>query len=522
MPNTLRPRRIRRAALSLVAAATMAVSGAIVAATPAAAATTITAACVRTDPNNVSVTFDGPAGLTGPAIITITDSNGIVIGTQTVTLLNGVFAVPPLSVPLPAGSNSVNFTVTTLAGVVATGNTPCNELPLGPLVGSYQALSPARILDTRTGLGGTRIPGGGSIDLQVANRGGVPSSNVGAVYLNLVATRAVTNGYLTVFPAGTAMPGVSTLNYVPGINVANAVITKLSPGGRVTIHNTAPQPVDLVADVGGYVIGGLIQGILLPGAYKSVSPTRIADSRSRFGLTKLTGNTPQSLTVVGKAGVPASAGSVVVNLTAVNGSLHSHITAYPTGSAIPNASNVNYTGSKPAANLAVVPLGAGGSISVKNGTGATNVDLVVDVVGYFQGGPVPAQTAGLEVPLNPFRLLDTRTGNGAPLGKVAPGGTVTLQVAGRGGVPATRLRAVLVTVTTTQEDASGDVVAYPSGTPATTTSVLSFIPRTDMANLAIVRVGNDGKIKLVNRSGGPAHLVLDVAGYIVGNTVEIG
>jgi hypothetical protein len=529
MPNTLLPRRFRHAALSLVAAGSMAVSGAVITATPASAATVIAAACVQTDPNTVAVSLDGPTDFTSLVNVVVKNATtGGIIGTQLgVSLLNGAINLPILNLPLPAISNGgVTFTVTGFVNGVLTTinvpNTPCAQLPVGFLVGGYQALSPARLLDTRHGFGGSRIGPNQSITLQVTGRGGVPTAGVGAVYLNFVATGGTAPGFLTVFPTGSSQPGVSSLNYVPGPNVANAVISQVGTGGQVTIRNTSAGSVDLVGDVGGYFVGGLIQGVLLPGAYQPLRATRIADSRRGFGLTTLMGQTPQTLRVAGVAGVPANARSVVVNLTAVNGTRHSHITAYPTGTAVPNASNVNYTGSKPAANLAVVPVGANGSINVKNGIDPTNVDLVVDVIGYFQGGLVPVETAGLELPLNPFRLLDTRTGNGAPLGKVAAGGTVSLQVAGRGGVPATRLRAVLVTVTTTQEEVSGDIVAYPSGTPATTTSVLTFIPRTDMANLAIVRVGTDGMIKLTNRSGGPTHLVVDVAGYFVGNTIQIG
>src|SRR5688500_17797762 len=47
------------------------------------------------------------------------------------------------------------------------------------------------------------------------------------------------------------------------------------------------------------------------------------------------------------------------------------------------------------------------------------------------------------VPLEPARILDTRTGVGAPVGKVAPGSTMTLQVTGVGGVPAEATGVVL-------------------------------------------------------------------------------
>ena len=59
--------------------------------------------------------------------------------------------------------------------------------------------------------------------------------------------------------------------------------------------------------------------------------------------------------------------------------------------------------------------------------------------GFQPGGDVPArgpEHAGAFVSLAPARILDTRTGLGAT-GPVAAQGTVTLQVTGNGGVPAT-------------------------------------------------------------------------------------
>src|SRR4051812_35669912 len=53
-------------------------------------------------------------------------------------------------------------------------------------------------------------------------------------------------------------------------------------------------------------------------------------------------------------------------------------------------------------------------------------------------------TGGLFGPLTPRRLLDTRSGVGAPVGRVAAGSTLALQVAGRGGVPSTGVAAVVL------------------------------------------------------------------------------
>ena len=58
-------------------------------------------------------------------------------------------------------------------------------------------------------------------------------------------------------------------------------------------------------------------------------------------------------------------------------------------------------------------------------------------------------------------MLDTRNGNGAPAHIVAGGGSVTLTVAGRGGVPVTGVSSVVLNVTVTGSTAGGFVTVYP-------------------------------------------------------------
>jgi len=56
-------------------------------------------------------------------------------------------------------------------------------------------------------------------------------------------------------------------------------------------------------------------------------------------------------------------------------------------------------------------------------------------------------------PLTPSRLLDTRTGTGAPATKLGAGASIDLTVVGAGGVPASGVAAVVLNVTAT--DVSG-------------------------------------------------------------------
>jgi hypothetical protein len=123
-----------------------------------------------------------------------------------------------------------------------------------PTGSGFASLLPARVLDTRGGVkvgnaAGTAVP----YVLQVLGKGGVPSSGVGAVALNVTVTLTedptVGGGYVTVFPCGTR-PDASNLNFVGGQTIANSVIAPVSASGEVCffVYGTA----HLIADVSGY------------------------------------------------------------------------------------------------------------------------------------------------------------------------------------------------------------------------------------------------------------------------------
>ncbi|HKF77599.1 MAG TPA: fibronectin type III domain-containing protein, partial [Candidatus Dormibacteraeota bacterium] len=84
--------------------------------------------------------------------------------------------------------------------------------------GTYHALIPARVLDTRSG-GGPLGPGQ-TLPLPVTGQGGVPAlvngAGVSAVVLNVTVTDTTAASFLTVFPTGTALPTASSLNWVAG------------------------------------------------------------------------------------------------------------------------------------------------------------------------------------------------------------------------------------------------------------------------------------------------------------------
>ncbi|MGW4160575.1 hypothetical protein [Streptomyces sp. NPDC004788] len=122
-------------------------------------------------------------------------------------------------------------------------------------------------------------------------------------------------------------------------------------------------------------------------------------------------------------------------------------------------------------------------------------------------------TAGLGLyrPVTPTRLMDTRSGLGVRQGKVGPGGTVTLQVAGKGGLPPVGVTAVVLNVTATAPTAKGFVSVYPDGTTRTSATSLNFNAGQTIPNLVSVPVVN-GRVTFYNATGS-VDLLADVAGY---------
>ena len=86
--------------------------------------------------------------------------------------------------------------------------------------------------------------------------------------------------------------------------------------------------------------------------------------------------------ITGAGGVPASGVSaVVLNATVTNTTATSWLTAYPTGSVKPTASNVNWAAGRTVPNRVIVPVGVGGKVTFANANGSA--DLLIDVNGYF-------------------------------------------------------------------------------------------------------------------------------------------
>ena len=195
--------------------------------------------------------------------------------------------------------------------------------------------------------------------------------------------------------------------------------------------------------------------------------------------------------------------AVALNVTVTQATAPSFLTAWPAGYPRPATSNLNFGPGETVANHVIVRVGKEGWVNFYNLAGQAHV--VLDLVGWY-GGDDGDQFRGV----SPARTLDTRSGKGAPVAAVGPGGTLGLKVAGEGGVPASGVSAVVLNVTATQPTAAAYLTAWPSGTARPQASSLNYVPGQTVSNLVTVKVGEDGKVNLFN-SAGAVHLVADVA-----------
>jgi parallel beta-helix repeat protein len=254
-------------------------------------------------------------------------------------------------------------------------------------------------------------------------------------------------------------------------------------------------------------------------SYVPLAPARVLDTRNGTGASgPVAAHGTVSLQVTGHGNVPISGvAAVVLNVTVTQPGTSGFITAYPSGQSLPTASNLNFVAGETIPGLVVVRVGPDGKVELYNGSSAT-VQLVADVSGYYLAGT--PTLPGAFAPLAPARVLDTRIGNGAS-GPIAARGSVSLQIAGRGGVAASGAAAVVINVTVTQPGTSGFITAYPSGQSLPTASNLNFAGGQTISNLVVVPIGPDGKVVLYNGSDLTVQLIADVAGYYLAGTPTI-
>ena len=417
--------------------ATTPVQGSYVSVIPARVAGTVSTSVPIAAAATVNVQVTGttspvPAGASA-AVVNVTAVNPTANGfltvfpeglatTPLVSNLNftiGTNVANLVTVPLSAAGGISIFNSAGTTGVDVDVEGYYTSTPSTNGSGLYNAISPVRALGTLAV--GTAIAGGTSQAVTVAGIAGVPA-NATAVVVNVTAGHSTLPSFLTVYPAGAAsVPTASTLNFgaqVKNAAIANRATVTVGNAGQIEVFNhTGTVNVDV--DVDGYYSGaGGVGSYFVP----LTTPIRVTDTRTGVNGNAIPAATSESFNLATTAsGIPATASSVVANVTVIPGNANGFLTVYPGTSTttVPVASDVNWTPTllPPAtalgvANFTIADTAGTGSVEVYNGpkNGAT-INLLIDAFGYFGPPTTPVNTVALKA--TPNQVLNNGTSTSA-------------------------------------------------------------------------------------------------------------
>ncbi|WP_157063491.1 RCC1 domain-containing protein [Luteipulveratus mongoliensis] len=379
---------------------------------------------------------------------------------------------------LSAGASVATAAAPRPAGLSATVS---SEIGYG-----YVPMSPYRAVDTRVGRGAHRLTAGQTVDVAMDPSAQIPDG-ASAVVVNVSAIGPSASGYVNVVPwDGSVSNAQSTLHVQKGQATTNEAIVRLTSNQQLSVFSSVAS--DVLIDVLGYFEKGA--------AYRPTMPARVRDTRTS-GPVPTAGSTT-TVQITGKAGVPTTGvAAVVLNVGAISGST-GWLSTFPSGTTRSSFPALVTYGA-PRSGLTVSKVGSGGAVSIYSSQGT---HLVVDVLGW-----VP--TAGSDyVPIAPARLADSHSGVGVPKARLAAGATTMLTVAGHGGVPATGVRAVQLTVRAVDPASAGWLRVGPN----TGTSTLNFPAHLSLMNSTTVAPNADGKVEIYNSAA--TDLIVDVIGYV--------
>jgi hypothetical protein len=498
--------------------------------------------------------------VSGPTITALTPSLGPVAGGQTVTVTGldfgsdttATFGGSPIAI---SNRTATSFTFVTPPSP-ATGGTDLVQATDGlgttatltyTYVGlaNYTALSPYRILDTRTS-GGALGPGAIRA-LQVTGVSGTPiPPTATAAVLNVTEVSGSTSSLLTVYPYGTSRPNASNLNFAAHTVIANLVTVTLGANagqGWINIYN-ALGSVNVLVDVEGYfsapIVSNQVQGLFHP-----IAPIRVCDTRNPSptpfcsGHGALEPGTSMEINFTTTGGLPSdgSAEAAVVNLTGVAGNASTYLSLFPTNSSgacpygpghSPTFSTINLPAGAVQANRVMVGLGpstTGGpddALCVYNAAGIINV--LVDANGWYGSTTAPMSPAGYQFQaLPPTRICDTRVSTtSCTEGAIGAASSRLTPVAGAVDIPAsgssTTVQAVIANLTAVAPTATTFLTLYPANlTHRPQASDLNVDAGEVLPNLVVVQLdttgdSNDGKVYLYNGAGN-VNAIIDIEGW---------
>lgn len=221
------------------------------------------------------------------------------------------------------------------------------------------------------------------------------------------------------------------------------------------------------------------------------------DSRPNAGFADAETRTRR---VTGRYGVPSTATAVVANVTAVSRRTPGCVTVWPSGSAQPPTSSLNFGSLAIVPNRIVSGLGPDGALKIY---ASRSTDLIVDITGWFGG----ADGSRFYL-IQPTRVVESRSGIGTGLSSSPISAGSALDVDLTTTVPPDAVSAA-ITVTGTRPQGATSVTAWPGGQqPPTSDLNLGTVTAANMSLEELI-----GGHFLVRPNSAATHLIVDVTGY---------
>ena len=374
------------------------------------------------------------------------------------------------------------------AAEASSGTTPdasLDSLPFGSVGGGFTPLAGGLVASVPVGAGQT-------VTVPVAGHGGVPASGADAVALAVAAAGGGVGGNVTVYPAGGGLPDVPSVSWAGRDAGSGLVVSGLSSGGAVAVHNSSARPVTVTLAADGYWRAGTPAAA---GAFGPLTGGQVA--RVLVG-----GGQTVTVTVAGHGGMPVSgAGTVALSMAAASGFGAGSVTVYPAGARRHAAPGLSWAGGDAASGLVVSGLSSSGTVAVHNSS-AWPVSVTLDADGYWlSGAPAAAGTFGATGGRRVARVL------------VGAGQTVPVPVAGLAGVPASGADAAALSVRTTSGPAAGSVTVYPASAALPDVPSLEWAAHRGVSGLVVSALSSSGTVAVHNSSARPVTVTLDADGY---------
>ncbi|HSD66742.1 MAG TPA: FG-GAP-like repeat-containing protein [Vicinamibacteria bacterium] len=199
---------------------------------------------------------------TGPVTVNYATQDGTALAGQDYVATSGELSLAPgepsgiVEVPVNADTEAELPETFALVLSGASGTTIAASTGTATVLDQgYYTVAPCRVVDTRNAAGptgGGPLSAGAARTFPVAGRCGIPAW-AKAVSLNVTVTQPSTAGHLRLFPGGTAVPQVSTLNFVAGLTRANNAVVKLGAGGDLSVFcMLGSGSAHVIVDVNGY------------------------------------------------------------------------------------------------------------------------------------------------------------------------------------------------------------------------------------------------------------------------------